>query len=76
MGVFEKLNFSSGTRKIATMIGESSAFTVGGGGDTIAASEKFGVKENISYMSTAGGAFLAFVEGRKLPSLEALTQIT
>ena len=74
VGFFEKANFSKGTTKIAEMISSSKGFSVLGGGDTISAAEKAGVIDKIDYVSTAGGAFLEFMEGKKLPAIEALTQ--
>ena len=59
---------------IAQAIARSPAFSIAGGGDTIAAIEKYGVAEDISYISTAGGAFLEFLEGKKLPAVEMLEQ--
>ena len=72
MGLFEESAFSAGTVQIAKMIVSSKGFSVAGGGDTISAASKAGVLNKIDYVSTAGGAFLEFIEGRKLPSLEAL----
>ncbi|UTW41647.1 phosphoglycerate kinase [bacterium SCSIO 12844] len=72
VGVFEFDNFSEGTEILAKAIAESSAFSVAGGGDTIAAIEKFHVEDKISYISTAGGAFLEFLEGKVLPAIEIL----
>lgn len=72
VGAFELTPFSKGTELIAKAIAESSAYTVAGGGDTIAAIEKYGIEDKISYISTAGGAFLAYLEGDKLPAVEAL----
>jgi len=72
VGVFEHPEFSQGTRSIATAVAESEAFSIAGGGDTLAAIEQFGVAANISYISTGGGAFLEFLEGKKLPALEVL----
>jgi phosphoglycerate kinase len=74
MGVFEKPPFAAGTLAVARAVGETPAFTVVGGGDTIAAVAKAGVTERIGYVSTAGGAFLEFLEGRPLPGVEALTE--
>jgi phosphoglycerate kinase len=74
MGVFEKTPFAEGTVKIAAAVAASSAFTVIGGGDTVAAVHRAGVAERIGYISTAGGAFLEFLEGRRLPGVEALTE--
>ena len=72
VGVFEFDQFSDGTHKLADAIADSDAFSVAGGGDTIAAIQKFGVTDKISYISTGGGAFLEFVEGKKLPAVEIL----
>jgi phosphoglycerate kinase len=74
MGVFEKTPFATGTLGIATAVAGSRAFSVVGGGDTVAAVERAGVADRIGYISTAGGAFLEFLEGRKLPGVEALTE--
>ena len=73
MGVFEKQPFAAGTLALAKAVAGSPAFTVIGGGDTVAAVAQAGVAEKIDYISTAGGAFLEFLEGRKLPGVEALT---
>ena len=72
VGVFEFESFADGTKALATAIGESGAFSIAGGGDTIAAINAFGVTDRISYLSTAGGAFLEFLEGRKLPAIAML----
>ena len=72
VGVFEFEAFSSGTRAIAEAIASSGAFSIAGGGDTIAAINKFGVADRVSYISTAGGAFLEFLEGKTLPAVAAL----
>ena len=72
IGVFEFKQFSKGTELLAQAVSNSSAFSLAGGGDTIAAIEAFGMEKNISYISTAGGAFLEFVEGKKLPAIEIL----
>ncbi|BCX89309.1 phosphoglycerate kinase [Methylomarinovum tepidoasis] len=74
VGVFEIEQFSHGTRCIAEAIAKSPAFSIAGGGDTLAAIERFGVADGISYMSTGGGAFLEFLEGKKLPAVEILEQ--
>jgi phosphoglycerate kinase len=74
VGVFEFDQFGEGTRVLAQAIARSPAFSIAGGGDTIAAIEKYGVAEDISYISTAGGAFLEFLEGKKLPAVEMLEQ--
>jgi phosphoglycerate kinase len=74
VGVFEFAQFGEGTRLIALAIASSKAFSVAGGGDTLAAIEKYGVEEGISYISTGGGAFLEFVEGKPLPAVAILEQ--
>jgi phosphoglycerate kinase len=72
VGVFEFDKFASGTRALAEAIASSDAFSVAGGGDTLAAIDKYGVRDGISYISTGGGAFLEFVEGKVLPAVEML----
>jgi len=72
VGVFEVEQFAKGTDAIAHAIAESKAFSIAGGGDTIAAINKFGVADKIGYISTAGGAFLEFLEGKTLPAVAAL----
>jgi phosphoglycerate kinase len=72
VGVFEFPNFAAGTRAMAEAIERSSAFSLAGGGDTLAAIDQFGVTDAISYISTGGGAFLEFVEGKTLPAVAAL----
>ncbi|MGZ5159588.1 MAG: phosphoglycerate kinase [Burkholderiales bacterium] len=74
VGVFEFDQFGNGTRTIARAIAESAAFSIAGGGDTLAAVAKYEVAERISYISTGGGAFLEFLEGKKLPAIEILEQ--
>jgi phosphoglycerate kinase len=74
LGVFEFDAFANGTKVVGEAIAESSAMSLAGGGDTIAAIAKFGLGERISYISTAGGAFLEFLEGKTLPAVEALEQ--
>ncbi|PCI69208.1 MAG: phosphoglycerate kinase [Gammaproteobacteria bacterium] len=74
VGVFEFEQFSKGTEKIARAIANSNAFSIAGGGDTLAAVDKFGITDQISYISTGGGAFLEFLEGKKLPAVEILEQ--
>jgi phosphoglycerate kinase len=74
MGVFEKPAFASGTLEVARAVADSPGFSVIGGGDTIAAVRQVGVLQKIGYVSTAGGAFLEFLEGGKLPGVEALTE--
>ena len=76
MGVFEKAAFAAGTLEVGRAVAAASAFSVIGGGDTIAAVHQAGVTARIGYISTAGGAFLEFLEGRKLPGVEALTEAT
>jgi len=72
VGVFEFDAFAGGTRALAEAIAASDAFSIAGGGDTIAAINKFGIADKISYISTAGGAFLEFLEGKKLPAVAML----
>ncbi|TBU89293.1 phosphoglycerate kinase [Stutzerimonas kirkiae] len=74
VGVFEFDQFGNGTKVLAEAIAESPAFSIAGGGDTLAAIDKYGVAERISYISTGGGAFLEFVEGKVLPAVEVLEQ--
>jgi len=74
VGVFEFDPFADGTRVLAEAIAGSSAFSVAGGGDTLAAIDRFGVRDGISYISTGGGAFLEFVEGKTLPAVQILEQ--
>jgi phosphoglycerate kinase len=72
VGVFEFDQFGEGTRVLAQAIARSSGFSIAGGGDTLAAIEKYRVEDDISYISTGGGAFLEFLEGKKLPAVAAL----
>lgn len=72
VGVFEFESFSNGTEVMAKAIANSQAFSIAGGGDTLAAVDKFGLEEKISYISTGGGAFLEYLEGKKLPAVEIL----
>ena len=72
VGVFEFDQFAAGTKTLALAIAASKAFSIAGGGDTVAAINKFGVAKDIGYISTAGGAFLEFLEGKKLPAVEVL----
>ena len=72
VGVFEVDQFAKGTEAVARAIAESKAFSIAGGGDTIAAINKFGIAGQVSYISTAGGAFLEFLEGKTLPAVAAL----
>lgn len=74
VGVFEFDNFAAGTKALAEAIAKSSAMSIAGGGDTVAAVAKFGIEKDVGYISTAGGAFLEFLEGKKLPAVEALEQ--
>jgi phosphoglycerate kinase len=74
VGVFEFDQFGEGTRAIANAIASSKAFSLAGGGDTLAAIEKYGVEDGISYISTGGGAFLEFVEGKALPAVAILEE--
>lgn len=76
VGAFEIEQFSAGTRAIAKAIADSSGFSVAGGGDTLAAIEAYGVADKIDYISTGGGAFLAFLEGDQLPAIAALEERT
>jgi phosphoglycerate kinase len=75
VGVFEFSNFSAGTCAVAEAIERSAAYSIAGGGDTLAAIDQFGVKEGVSYISTGGGAFLEFVEGKTLPAVAALEEV-
>ncbi|MCZ7562638.1 MAG: phosphoglycerate kinase [Burkholderiales bacterium] len=72
VGVFEFEQFSGGTRAVARAIAGSRAFSLAGGGDTVAAIAKFGIADKVGYISTGGGAFLEFLEGKKLPAIEIL----
>jgi phosphoglycerate kinase len=74
VGVFEFDQFGNGTKVLAQAIADSEAFSIAGGGDTLAAIDKYGISEKISYISTGGGAFLEFVEGKVLPAVEVLEQ--
>lgn len=74
VGVFEFDQFGEGTETIAKAIAETDAFTLAGGGDTIAAIQKYDIYDKVSYISTAGGAFLEFLEGKTLPAVEILEQ--
>lgn len=74
VGVFEFDGFAGGTKALAEAIAESPAFSIAGGGDTIAAINKFGIADRIGYISTAGGAFLEFLEGKTLPAVAILEQ--
>ena len=72
VGVFEVDAFGEGTKALSLAVAESSAFSIAGGGDTLAAIDKYGVADRVSYISTGGGAFLEFVEGKELPAVAAL----
>ena len=72
VGVFEIDAFGHGTEVLAEAIAEAKAFSLAGGGDTLAAIDKYGVGERVSYISTGGGAFLEFVEGKTLPAVAML----
>lgn len=72
VGVFEFDQFGEGTKALGVAIADSAAFSIAGGGDTLAAVDKYGLSERISYISTGGGAFLEFLEGKKLPAVEML----
>jgi phosphoglycerate kinase len=74
VGVFEFEQFGEGTRVLANAIASSPAFSIAGGGDTVAAIAKYGIEKRIGYISTGGGAFLEFLEGKKLPAVEILEQ--
>jgi len=74
VGVFEFDAFANGTRKVAEAIAASNGFSIAGGGDTLAAISKFGITDKVGYISTGGGAFLEFLEGKTLPAVEILEQ--
>ncbi len=74
VGVFEFDQFAEGTKAVSMAIAESPAFSIAGGGDTLAAVDKYNIADKISYISTGGGAFLEFLEGKKLPAVEILEQ--
>tara|TARA_A100001037_G_scaffold42772_2_gene33764 strand:+ start:1388 stop:2563 length:1176 start_codon:yes stop_codon:yes gene_type:complete len=74
VGVFEIDQFGEGTRVLAEAIRDADAFSIAGGGDTLAAIDKYGVREGVSYISTGGGAFLEFVEGKTLPAVAVLAE--
>lgn len=74
MGVFEYDQFAGGTRTLAAAIAHSPGFSIAGGGDTLAAIAKFGIEKQVGYISTGGGAFLEFLEGKPLPAVEILEQ--
>ena len=72
--MFEFDQFGAGTKALAEAIAQSEAFSIAGGGDTLAAIDKYGVAEQISYISTGGGAFLEFLEGKTLPAVAILEE--
>ena len=72
VGVFEFDQFGEGTRVVAQAIASSPAFSISGGGDTLAAVDKYGISQQVSYISTGGGAFLEFLEGKQLPAVAML----
>ena len=74
LGVFEFDQFGEGTKALGLAIADSPAFSIAGGGDTLSAIAKYNISEKISYISTGGGAFLEFLEGKKLPAVEILEQ--
>jgi len=74
VGVFEFAAFESGTKRIAKAIADSDAFSIAGGGDTLAAIAKYGIEKDIGYISTGGGAFLEVLEGKTLPAFEILAK--
>jgi len=74
VGVFEFDQFGEGTKSLGMAIADSSAFSIAGGGDTLAAVDKYGISEKVSYISTGGGAFLEFLEGKKLPAVAVLEE--
>ena len=74
VGVFEFDQFGAGTEAISKAIAESDAFSIAGGGDTLAAVDKYGIKDKVSYISTGGGAFLEFLEGKELPAVAVLEE--
>ena len=76
LGVFEKAAFANGTHRLAYTLTDSAAYSIAGGGDTIAAINQFDMMDGISYISTGGGAFLQFIEGETLPAIEALQEKT
>jgi phosphoglycerate kinase len=72
VGVFEHAQFAGGTKMMASAIAHSEAFSIAGGGDTLAAVDKYGIADQVGYISTGGGAFLEFLEGKTLPAVAAL----
>jgi len=74
VGVFEFEAFGNGTRAVAEALASSRAFSIAGGGDTLAAIAKYGISDKIGYISTGGGAFLEFLEGKTLPAVAILEE--
>jgi len=74
VGVFEFDQFAAGTEALSQAIAESAGFSIAGGGDTLAAVDKYGIADQVSYISTGGGAFLEYVEGKALPAVAILEQ--
>ena len=74
VGVFEFDQFAAGTEALSRAIAASDAFSLAGGGDTLAAIDKYGIADQVSYISTGGGAFLEYVEGKTLPAVAVLEQ--
>ena len=74
VGVFEFDQFGEGTKTLGIAIAESAAFSIAGGGDTLAAVDKYGIEDRVSYISTGGGAFLEFLEGKQLPAVAILEE--
>jgi phosphoglycerate kinase len=74
VGVFEFDQFGEGTKAISMAIAASPAFSIAGGGDTLAAVDKYNISDKVSYISTGGGAFLEFLEGKKLPAVAILEE--
>jgi phosphoglycerate kinase len=72
VGVFEFDQFAAGTESLSRAIADSDAFSLAGGGDTLAAIDKYGIADKVSYISTGGGAFLEFIEGKELPAVAML----
>jgi phosphoglycerate kinase len=72
VGVFEMEAFAKGTQELAQAIAQSPAFTLAGGGDTVSAIKVFDIEDKVGYISTAGGAFLEFLEGKRLPAVDIL----
>ena len=74
VGVFEFDQFANGTKVVAQAIADSDGFSIAGGGDTLAAIAKYGISEQVGYISTGGGAFLEFLEGKTLPAVAVLQE--